>query len=53
MPQGLEAERHMPNHAGTMVKLSDDGFNVVRSCYEYEGPYFEPLIEAEKALGLR
>lgn len=48
-----EADRHMPNHAGTMVVVSGEGFKVVRECYEYDGPYFEPLIEAEKALGLR
>ncbi|MCC5968709.1 MAG: ABC transporter substrate-binding protein [Pararhodobacter sp.] len=46
------ADRHMPNRAGTMVRVSDGGFEVVRECYEYEGPYFEPLIEAERALGL-
>ncbi len=48
-----DAQQHMPNHAGTMVVVKDSGFEVVRSCYEYEGPYFEPLIAAEKALGLR
>ncbi len=48
-----DAQQHMPNHAGTMVVVKDGGFGVVGSCYEYEGPYFEPLIAAEKALGLR
>ena len=48
-----EAGRHMPNHAGIMVVVNDGGFETVRDCFEYEGPYFEPLIETEKALGLR
>ncbi|MEC7762038.1 MAG: ABC transporter substrate-binding protein [Pseudomonadota bacterium] len=48
-----DADRHMPNHAGIMVVVKDGGFEQVRDCFEYEGPYFEPLIETEKALGLR
>ena len=48
-----EADRHMPNHAGIMVVIKDGGFEKVRDCYEYEGPYFAELIETEKALGLR
>ena len=48
-----EADRHMPNHAGIMVVVRDGGFETVRGCFEYEGPYFAELIEAEKALGLR
>ncbi|HEY8905910.1 MAG TPA: ABC transporter substrate-binding protein [Rhodoferax sp.] len=47
------AKQHMPNHAGIMVMVKDGGFQKVKDCYEYEGPYFKPLIEAEKALGLR
>lgn len=48
-----EADRHMPNHAGTMVLVKDGGFETVRDCYEYDSPYFEPIFEQEKALGLR
>lgn len=48
-----DADRHMPNHAGIMVVVNGDGFETVRDCFEYEGPYFEPLIAAEEALGLR
>lgn len=48
-----EADRHMPNHAGTMVVIRDGGFETVRDCYEYDSPYFEPLLEIEAALGLR
>lgn len=48
-----DADRHMPNHAGIMVVVKDGGFETVRQCYEYEGPYFEPIIETEKKLGLR
>ncbi|TPE55341.1 branched-chain amino acid ABC transporter substrate-binding protein [Maribrevibacterium harenarium] len=48
-----KADRHMPNHAGIMVGLKDGAFHVVRDCFEYEGPYFEPLKAAEKKLGLR
>lgn len=47
------ADRHMPNHAGTMVVIRDGGFETVRECYEYDSPYFAPLFEAEAALGLR
>ena len=48
-----EADRHMPNHAGIMVVVKDGGFEVVRDCFEYEGPYFAELVEIEKELGLR
>lgn len=48
-----DADRHMPNHAGIIVAVKDGGFQKVRDCFEYEGPYFKPLIATEKALGLR
>jgi branched-chain amino acid transport system substrate-binding protein len=48
-----DADRHMPNHAGIMVVVKNGGFEKVRDCYEYEGPYFAPLLETEKKLGLR
>jgi branched-chain amino acid transport system substrate-binding protein len=48
-----DADRHMPNHAGIMVVVKDGGFETERDCFEYEGPYFEPILEAEKKLGLR
>ncbi|MBT9246265.1 ABC transporter substrate-binding protein (plasmid) [Gemmobacter fulvus] len=47
------ADRHMPNHAGTMVVVKGDGFETVRDCYEYDSPYFAPILEQEAALGLR
>ena len=46
------AERHMPNHAGTMVEVVDGGFKTVRSCYEYDSPYFAPILAEEKKLGM-
>jgi branched-chain amino acid transport system substrate-binding protein len=48
-----EAERHMPNHAGTMVVVKGGKFETVRDCYEYVGPYFDALVETEKKLGIR
>lgn len=48
-----EAERHMPNHAGTMVVVKGGKFETVRDCYEYDSPYFAPIFDNEKALGLR
>jgi branched-chain amino acid transport system substrate-binding protein len=48
-----EADRHMPNHAGTMVVVKNGGFETVRDCYEYDSPYFAPIFENEHALGLR
>ncbi len=48
-----KADRHMPNHAGMIVEVRDEAFHVVRDCFEYDGPYFQPILEAEKALGLR
>lgn len=47
------ADQHMPNHAGVIVQIRDEDFHVVRDCFEYEGPYFAPLIATEKQLGLR
>ncbi|MEZ5537948.1 MAG: ABC transporter substrate-binding protein [Thiolinea sp.] len=48
-----KADRHMPNHAGIIVEIRDEAFHVVRDCFEYEGPYFEPILEIEKSLGIR
>ncbi|MGB1091399.1 MAG: ABC transporter substrate-binding protein [Oceanobacter sp.] len=48
-----KANRHMPNHAGIMVKIENGAFTKVRDCYEYEGPYFKSLLETERKLGLR
>lgn len=46
------ADRHMPNHAGTMVVVKDGKFETVRDCYQYDSPYFAPIFAQEKALGL-
>lgn len=48
-----EADAHMPNHAGRMVKIVGGGYEMVRDCYEYESAYFEPILAKEKELGLR
>lgn len=47
-----DADFHMPNHAGYMVKIVADGFEIVRECYEYEGAYFDPHKAIEAELGL-
>ncbi|MEM9851881.1 MAG: ABC transporter substrate-binding protein, partial [Pseudomonadota bacterium] len=38
-----DADFHMPNHAGYMLKIVADGFEIVRDCYEYEAPYFDKI----------
>ena len=48
-----EADRHMPNHAGRMVKFTGTGFETVRDCYDIDSSYLEPILAQEKALGLR
>ena len=48
-----DADFHMPNHAGYMLKIAGGGFEVVRGCYEFDSAYFEPHIALEKELGLR
>jgi branched-chain amino acid transport system substrate-binding protein len=48
-----DADFHMPNHAGYMVKIVKGGYEIVRDCYEYDSAYFEPHIALEKELGLR
>lgn len=48
-----DADFHMPNHAGYMVKIVKGGYEIVRECYEYESAYFEPHIALEKEMGLR
>lgn len=48
-----DADFHMPNHAGYMVKIVGGGFEIVRDCYEYDSAYFDRHIEIEKQLGLR
>lgn len=47
------ADRHMPNHVGRMVKFTGDGFELVRDCYEIDTAYLEPILAQEEALGLR
>jgi len=48
-----DADFHMPNHAGYMVKVVKGGFEIVRECYEYESAYFDPHHAIEKELGLK
>ena len=48
-----DADFHMPNHAGYMLKIIDGGYEVLRDCYEFDSAYFEPHIAIEKELGLR
>ena len=48
-----DANFHMPNHAGYMVKIVKDGFEVVRGCYEYDSKYFDPMRKIETEMGLR
>lgn len=48
-----DADFHMPNHAGYMVKIIEGGYEVVRECYEYDSAYFDPMIAIEEQLGLR
>lgn len=47
-----DADFHMPNRAGRMVKIVAGGFELVRDCYEYESAYFDRHKAVEKALGL-
>lgn len=48
-----DADRHMPNHAGRMVKYSGGGFEMVRDCYDIGTEYLAPILAQEVALGLR
>lgn len=48
-----DAEFHMPNHAGYMLKITGGGYEVLRDCYEFESAYFEPHMAIEKEQGLR
>lgn len=48
-----DADFHMPNHAGYMVKIVAGGFEIVRDCYEYDSAYFDPMKALEKEMGLR
>lgn len=47
-----DADFHMPNHAGYMVKVVKGGFEVVRECYEYDSAYFDKHKALEKEMGL-
>ncbi|WP_342078638.1 ABC transporter substrate-binding protein [Yoonia sp. SS1-5] len=48
-----DADRHMPNHSGRMVKFTGTGFEMVRDCYDIDTEYLEPILAQEAALGLR
>lgn len=47
-----DADFHMPNHAGHQVLIKDGGFEIVRECFEFESPYFEPIRALEEKLGV-
>lgn len=47
------ADFHMPNHAGYMVKIVKGGYEIVRECYQYDSPYFEKIIALEKEMGVQ
>lgn len=46
------ADFHMPNRAGHMVKLVEGGFEIVRDCYEYDSAYFDRHRAVEKEMGI-
>lgn len=48
-----DADFHMPNQAGYMLRIANGGFEIVRDCYEYDSAYFEPHRAIERELGLR
>lgn len=48
-----DADFHMPNQAGYMLRIAGGGFEIVRDCYEYDSAYFEPHRAIEAELGLR
>jgi branched-chain amino acid transport system substrate-binding protein len=48
-----DADFHMPNQAGYMLRIVGGGFEIVRDCYEYDSAYFEPHRALEAELGLR
>lgn len=47
-----DAAFHMPNRAGRMVRIVNGGFELIRDCYEYDSPYFEPHRALEAQMGL-
>lgn len=47
-----EADRHMPNHAGIMVRVVDGGFETLQGCFEVESSYLEPILAIERELGI-
>ncbi|WP_425050131.1 ABC transporter substrate-binding protein [Psychromarinibacter sp. S121] len=48
-----DADFHMPNHAGYMVKIIEGGYEIVRDCYEYDSSYFDPHLKLEAEMGLQ
>jgi branched-chain amino acid transport system substrate-binding protein len=47
-----DADRHMPNHANRMVRMTKDGFEVVGECADVDSEYLDPIRAAEKELGI-
>jgi branched-chain amino acid transport system substrate-binding protein len=45
-------DRHMPNHANTMVQMVSGGYKVVGECTDVDSAYLEPYRADEKALGI-
>lgn len=48
-----DADFHMPNHAGYIVKIVAEGYEIVRECFEYDAPYFDKHKALEAEMGLR
>ncbi|MDR3376839.1 MAG: branched-chain amino acid ABC transporter substrate-binding protein, partial [Ancalomicrobiaceae bacterium] len=47
-----DGDRHMPNHANTMVQVSGKGFKVIGDCTDVDSAYLEPIRADEKRLGI-
>lgn len=47
-----EGDRHLPNHAGIMLRYTGSGFETVADCFKSESDYLAPIQALEQRQGI-
>lgn len=47
-----EGDRHLPNHAGLMLRYTGTGFQTVHGCFDAESDYLAPIKALERQQGI-
>jgi len=47
-----DGDRHMPNHAGIMLRYTGSGYETVAGCFDTESDYLAPIQASEQRQGI-